>query len=54
MTRPHCSACGVDMWLTRIGSDARREAYHFECKACGAQHVVLAGHDNMKIVEDRL
>jgi len=53
-SRPHCGICGVDMWLTRVGTDTGREAYQFECKVCGAQQVVVADHGNMKQIEDGL
>jgi hypothetical protein len=42
------------MWLTRIAGEAGRETYHFECKVCGAQELVMAGPDNMKTIEDGL
>lgn len=52
--RPHCDACGVDMWLTRISGAPEGEAYRFECKVCGAHEVVRGGPHNMKSIEDGL
>jgi hypothetical protein len=55
-TRPHCEACGVDMWLARVldGSGASGASYVFECKACGAQATLSAGHNVGPGIEDRL
>lgn len=54
--RPHCDACGVDMWLTHVldGDGASGNSYVFECKVCGA-HVTLSAADNAAPgIEDRL
>lgn len=54
--RPHCDACGVDMWLTRIanGNGAAGPSYVFECKVCGKQATLSADHAAAPRLEDRL
>jgi len=54
--RPHCAACGVDMWLTRVldGAGASGHSYVFECKVCGAQVTLSADIGAAPGLEDRL
>jgi hypothetical protein len=54
--RPHCDACGVDMWLTRVldGTGATGNSYVFECKVCGAQVTLSAPQGGAPGLEDRL
>ncbi len=54
--RPHCDACGLDMWLTRVleGDGAACHSYIFECKVCGAQTTLSADHRAAPRLEDRL
>ena len=54
--RPHCDACGVDMWLTRVldGNGAASPSYLFECKVCGTQVTLSADHGAAPGLEERL
>ena len=54
--RPHCAACRVDMWLTRVldGVGPSGQSYVFECKVCGAQVTLPADHGAGPGLGDRL
>ena len=54
--RPHCSACGVDMWLTHVldGTGSADSSYVFECKVCGAQETQSSAPGGMPGLEERL
>ena len=54
--RPHCRACGVDMWLTRVvgGNGTSAGTYVFECKVCGAQTTLSAAEARDSGIADRI
>lgn len=54
--RPHCGACGVDMWLTHVldGAGSADSSYVFECKVCGAQVALSSDPGGTPGIEERL